>query len=270
MAWQRTTIVYLLIVGGLAVGGCANRAEERRQRLRDQASEHFNTPETRADRIAHAMAILSRDDPQGEAPTMRWQAAHNLGVMGAVEARELLWRLAFSPVADRSSSVRRECVIALCKLPTEGPDDPWRRMLLEKLRQRVAFERTETLQRRLVESDPSVRMALLDGIVTLGLPANRDPKRPWRLMGEAGYRDAARALHTVLAALNAERDESASAIEIGVPSRYTVGMIEATIRALTLLTNTPDQEVMQARGSMSFDEFASWWTSRIAAMPEVG
>ncbi len=270
MDWQRTTTLVTLFCAGLVAIGCSNLGEDRRQRLRDQASDEFYRNETRPERIAHAMAVLSRNDPSGDAPTLRWQAAHNLGVMGAVEARDLLWQSAFSPVADRSSSVRRECIIALCKLPVDGPGDPQRKALLEKLRLRLAFERSETLQRRLIENDPAVRMVMLEGIVTLGLPAGRDAAEPWAATGLQGYRDAAIALHSVLVELHKERDESASAIEVGVPSRYTGGMIESAVRALALLSNTPDGDVMEARRNMSFVDFTSWWAERIATIPEAG
>jgi len=251
----------------LAVG-CANPAEEARQSLRAQAGIRATDDEARGLAIATSIAVLDQRDPRGEATSLRWQAAQNLGALGALEAYDVLWSRAFSPLSDKNPQVRRECVISLTRLPYPSSTDPRRVELVDKLRRRAAFERSETFYRQLIERDATVRMALVEGLITLGLPPGHGDNA-LASTGATGDRDCAGALSSLLSAFSSEAGDRVDITEIGTPTRFTPGLIETCIRGLAILTGTPESVAAEARRGKSLTDYAAWWSERIAAMPSV-
>jgi hypothetical protein len=262
-----------MLVAGMAVAAvwpvsCANPGEELRQSLRAQSGIRAIDDEARDAAIHDAIAILDQKDPRGESTSMRWQAAHNLGTLGAFEGWDVLWSRAFSALSDRNAQVRRECVVALTRMPFESSKDPRRLELIDKLRRRAAFERSETFYSLLLERDATVRMALVEGLITLGRPVDVG-NDALANTGKPGDRECANALTTLMHAFLSETSDRPDRFDVGTPTRYSPGLMETCIRGLAVITGTPDGTAAQARQGRSMTDYLAWWSEQISAMPDV-
>lgn len=254
-------------MAALVAVGCANPAEELRQSLRAQAGIRAIDSEARAHAIEESISILDQRDPRGETSSLRWQAAQNLGTLGAFEAWDVLWSRAFSALSDRNPQVRRECVVALTRMPFASSADPRRKELIDKLRRRAAFERSETFYSLLLERDAAVRMALVEGLITLGRPVEGDGDA-FGATGRMGDRECAGALTTLVQAFVSETSDRIDRFDIGTPTRYSPGLMETCFRGLALITGTTEAAAAEARQGKSMTEYLAWWSERISAMPE--
>ncbi|NUQ34737.1 MAG: hypothetical protein HUU29_07340 [Planctomycetaceae bacterium] len=254
-----------IVIACAALTACANAPEELREDLRFETVGQSPDAAIQRD-IQILKGTLSGDALEASpykpsSPAMRWQAAHNLGQRRSLAAYDALVARGVSEIADANQSVRRECVIALGKLDYSGPRDPLRVKLIPLLRDQLIGEGLSDGAKTFRETDPQVRYALLDTLISLGMPAGYDIETS--LEGTMGYRDVASELHTI-----AVKFGSKEVLTSARNSLLHEAMLERALDGLRIVTGTT-RAMFDAQRAISptTDEFIAWWIERIKVMP---
>ena len=254
--------VYLIGACAALFVACSNPPEDIRQDLRSVAKSSEV-----AENIALLSGILeggvSQENPKFKSSnaTMRWQAAQNLGDIGAIEAFEILRDRSLSELADSNPHVRRECVIALGKLRYSGVQDQKRKDIIKMIVRQLVGEDAPGRIPSYLESDRLVRRALLETLITLGLPpSDSSATREEMVMG---YRDVAGELHNVAVQLYAAQNRIRNSV-------LHKAMLERAYGGLALVTATPlaQAKAVQA-ASDNIQDYHSWWVDQISKMPRL-
>ena len=188
------------------------------------------------------MALLdSRNTgPEAKSPTIRWQAAQNLGDLQAIEALPLLIKHGLDRVADRDPSVRRECIIAVGKMHYTGLDDERRVEVMALIRKRLVSDEPGA-----IELDHSCRMALINTLVCLGL-----------VKSNAIALDSARVLHDVAAYMYLRRESG--------EGTQALGLMETALNGLATVCFVSKREVEEVRATRSLERLLNeWWPARL-------
>ena len=240
----RALSIFIALVALSLTASCANPAEDRRLQLEALSHLSTNSALPREQRVAMSLDILDSKTADSARATMRWQAARNLGELRALEAYNTLVKYGLSEFRDGDASVRRECVIALGKLPYSGPLDARRQALIDEAAPNRPHPYTLKKQIMSEERDPLARMAMLDTIITLGMRGGADKQ---------GYRDCAACLEDIARQLDSERQGTRD-------FRAAEGMIERAFEGLALLTVTSDREAREQRRRFNtVTAYCDWW-----------
>lgn len=237
---------YMLIVLALLAGACRNAPAVEREHLRREVERV--EPENRdALRQRLRVALLGDGPTRPDVdPHMRAASAQGLGNLAHAEDCDALLEGLSGPLADENAMVRMECAIALGKLAYAPGDDERRKLVVRRLRDRLAYERDET--GRLYEREFTVRVAMMNSLIQIGT------------------RLSASALHDVASRLVNDLDGESSQANADASDK---GLLDRAFEGLCRLTGVAQADASaQRRKSDELGPHLAWWAGRIAEMPE--
>lgn len=229
----------------LLISACQNRPAVERDRIRD--SVHTATDENRENVRAELIEILvgSESKLASADPHLRASAAQGLGELGNASDSELLLDTLMGPLLDHNVLVRVEAAVAIGKLDYTSNRE-LRRDVIDRLRDRLAFERNES--GRLFEVEFLVRTSMLNALI-----------------GIAG-RSAASGIHDVAVQVNKDIENTDANKFTSATDR---GLLDRSIEGLIIVTGVERKLATDHRNSNSrLNPHFDWWTQRIAEMPE--
>ncbi len=240
----------------VALLGCSHPSEENRLQFRDQSLFREAGGGSYQASLEHNLAILEGRDALSKNAVMRWQAAQNLGDLGALEASyQLLFEKSLSRFADENKDVRRECVIALAKLLRGNPEEGRTKNFLDQLSQRFILES----HYEYTEHDPLVRHAMLDSLIYLGRPIT-DLESGQKFFHRDSRLVAAK-IHELLTALYNGRHS--------VDERVEKGLLEKAYEGLAEVARVAPERAGQTRKKVAGEEYLAWWLDRIEEIPDL-
>lgn len=241
----------------LTLSACSNAGELRRRDLRDATTSVGAKSSGRIGEIARNARILRGDADESASPTMRWQAAQNLGTLKSTTHIDLLLLRGISSTADRSQNVRRECILALGHMPIKQALSARRQSIVKKLYERLIATNEESGRALLAERNSEVRIALVATILTLGLPSfGRDQPMP-----KVGYQDVASFLYLIAV----HHDKAFTPGD----ERVNDLIVERALGGLEVIVGTPKSEWQPQRRMLDRTSYIEWWNKQIAAMPRL-
>jgi hypothetical protein len=235
-----------LLVLPLMLAGCLNAPEKERADLRNDIERTAEPDEAEMRAELRAMLIGGPDtEPDGD-PHLRAEAARGLGNFGSADDAAVLLDLLLGPLADESVAVRLECAIALGKLGYTNRIDKRRIDVMQRLRNRIAFDRDDA--GRPFETEFLVRSAMLNSMIALG------------------GRDAAVAVHDVAERVHGDLENVEASLYTSATDR---GLLDRCFQGLADLTGVGEKAAAKNRfDTKNFDEHLDWWADQISDMPE--
>ncbi len=240
---MRKACLTLMLITLMA--GCHNVASERRDNLRrdDEATSLADQPKRRVE--LKRIVLGEPGKPRDPDPHYRATAVQDLGNFGNADDLEALFEALSGPYADENRQVRMEAAIAIGKLKYSGVTDRRRKLALERLTARLAYERDAAS--RLLEGDYLVRGAMINSLAALG------------------HRDAASALHDISKRILSDMTNPETLVFTGPGEE---GLFDNCLDGIRRLTGVSAQAAAQDRASHdNVEDHLSWWAARIAEMP---
>lgn len=230
----------------LALSGCRNAPAAEREAVRREV-ETVKPEERDGLRARLRITLLGQGTTRPDVdPHMRASAAQGLGNLANADDHDALLEALSGALSDENVLVRMECAVALGKLRYGAKGNERRKVVIQALRDRLAYQRDES--GRLFEREFMVRVSMLNSLVQIGT------------------RGAASAIHDVASRLVTDLEGEATAVNADASDK---GLLDRALDALRILTGVPLAQAQEhRRRSDELGPHLAWWAGRIAEMPE--